>query len=235
MYKFVVCDDDDWFCSELEQMIMRCVQEMNVQADIEIYNSGEILCRKLQEGNTYDVIFLDIELADLTGIDVGKYIREFLKDDKVIIVYVSAKEQYALQLFKVQPFDFLIKPIKYADVQELIGKVTRRIDKGIEYFEYAAGKNFNRVKLDEIVYFQSDKRKISLVKSDCKIEFYGNLSVICEKLPGNFIRIHKSYIVNYDYTKEFEYEWVKLADDQILSISKPYRRDVRARLLNKRR
>ena len=233
VYKVVICDDDVFLCSEIEKMILKITQEIRIEVEVEVYYSGESLCKGLENGDIYDIIFLDIELVKINGVDVGKYIRDVLKDDKVIIIYISAKKQYALQLFKVQPFDFLIKPLQYQEIRDILRKAIKRIDRGLEYFEYQVGKNLYRIRMNEILYFQSDKRKIKLIniENNC-IEFYGNLSSIYNKLPDTFIRVHKSYVVNCDYAKEYTYEYVKMVNDEIISISKAYRSAVRYKLLN---
>ena len=231
VYRIAICDDDIYTCTSIENLIIKYKQDMGIEIEVDIYYSGEKLCQKLNDKEIYDLIFLDIELLNINGIDVGRFIRNELKDDILNIVYISAKEQYALELFKTQPFDFLIKPLDDKDVLCVLKQILKKIDKGKKYFEFGINKNVYRVKFNEIVYFQSDKRKIILVTINERLEFYGNLTAIYKNLPEEYIRVHKSYIINNNYASEYTYEWVKMLNDEIIMISKPYRKEVRMRLL----
>lgn len=231
MYRIAICDDNIHICESIEKLIVKYGYDMGLDIEVDIYYNGEKLCEKLNEKELYDLIFLDIELLNISGIDVARFIRKELKDDVLNIVYISAKEQYALELFKTQPFDFLVKPLKDMDVLCVLKQVIKKIDKGKKYFEFGINRTVYRVRFNEIVYFQSDKRKIILVTTNERIEFYGNLTAVYKSLPEEFIRVHKSYIINDNYACEYTYEWVKMTNDEIIMISKPYRKEVRMKLL----
>lgn len=88
-----------------------------------------------------------------------------------------------------------------------------------------------RIAYNDILYFQSEGRKINIVMKDGIETFYGKLSAMEEKVPEFFLRIHKSYLVNQNYVKEFTYEWVKMINGDILNISKANRAKVRRKIL----
>ncbi len=72
----------------------------------------------------YDILFLDIELFRMTGIEAGDFIRNRLEDRSMQIIYISGKSSYARELFKTQPMDFLVKPITQQNrEQEFYGKL----------------------------------------------------------------------------------------------------------------
>ncbi|MEL7568552.1 MAG: response regulator [Dehalobacterium sp.] len=80
--------------------------------EIEVFFSGEKLYQFICEGACFDIVFLDIELPKISGIDIGKKIRDEMHDETTKIVYISGKDSYAMGLFDVRPLNFLIKPIK---------------------------------------------------------------------------------------------------------------------------
>jgi len=146
------------------------------------------------------------------------------------IVYISSKESYAMQLFKVQPLDFLIKPVSAESIKEvLMRSVKQKNSMGI-YFEYQKGKSVFRVQIRNIAYFMSMDKKIIIVKKDGKEEFYGKLKSIAETLPTGFLMIHQSYIINQAYVREYSYEMVKMVNGETLNISKPYRKETRSKI-----
>lgn len=113
-------------------MILQYAEKNKLRADIQVWYAGEELCRYLEQGGHLDILFLDIELIKLTGIEVGDFIRNGMKDRGMQIVYISGHSEYAQKLFKTQPMDFLVKPVtvqQIADSLELAVKLIKEFRK----------------------------------------------------------------------------------------------------------
>lgn len=229
MYRVGICDDDKVFCAELENMICFLADKLHQKIEIEVWYSGEGIMQNLETLPCPDILFLDIELYEKSGIDVGKYIRNG-NDYTTHIVYVSSKQEYAMQLFRLQPLDFLIKPVSKEQIREVLERSMKQRAQIRTLFEYQKGGTFYQVPCGEILYFMSNDKKITMITKNEIQEFYGKLKAVSEKLPAGFIMIHQSYIVNSDYVMEYTYETVKMQDGSLLSISKPYRKTVRGRI-----
>lgn len=231
MYTIGICDDGENVCIAIEKMLLQYAKERNIRVDTNVWYSGEGLRDYLEAGNHLDILFLDIELFKMTGIEVGNYIRKQLDDMGMQIVYISGKSSYAQQLFKTQPLDFLVKPILQAQINETMETAVRIIKKKEERFEFQQGKEHYYVPMGDIVYFGSEGRKIKVVTMKSTFEFYGRLKEIAKRLPEEFIVIHQSYIVNREYVFRYTYEMVELVDGTILTISLANRKLVRDRIL----
>lgn len=231
MYTIGICDDGENVCIDIEKMLLQYAKEQNIRVDTNVWYSGEGLRDYLEAGNHLDILFLDIELFKMTGIEVGNYIRKQLDDMGMQIVYISGKSSYAQQLFKTQPLDFLVKPITQVQINETMETAVRIIKRKEERFEFQQGKEYYYVPMGDIVYFGSEGRKIKVVTMKSTFEFYGRLKEIAKRLPEEFIVIHQSYIVNREYVFRYTYEMVELVDGTILTISLANRKLVRDRLL----
>ena len=231
MYKIGICDDDKIFCSVLEEQICELSKEIEIKADVEVWYSGESIQDDLKKGIELDLLFLDIELVRKNGVAVGNFMRNEMEDLQTHIVYISSKESYAMQLFKVQPLDFLIKPVSAENIKEVLIRSVKQKSSADIYFEYRKGDSVFRVPVRNIAYFMSMDKKIIIVKKDGKEEFYGKLKNIAETLPADFWMIHQSYIINRTYVSEYSYEMVKMADGENLNISKPYRKETRSKII----
>ena len=231
MYKIGICDDDKILCSVLEEQIYELSKEIEIKVDVEVWYSGESIQNDLKKGIELDLLFLDIELVQKNGIAVGNFIRNEMENMQTHIVYISSKESYAMQLFKVQPLDFLIKPISTENIREVLIRSVKQKSNADTYFEYQKGNSVFRVSVRNIAYFMSMDKKIIIVKKDEKEEFYGKLKNIAETLPTDFLMIHQSYIINQAYVSEYSYEMVKMVDGEILNISKPYRKEIRSKII----
>lgn len=232
--KIAICDDEKGLCSELESMLENIGKKLNISMEISIWFSGESIRDYLEKGNQIDIIFLDIELIKLTGIDIGSYIRNSLYDVKTQIVYISSKTSYALKLFKTQPYDFLVKPINQKDLFDVISGILKIIETKNQMFQYQSGREINKVAYDEILYFKSDRHKVVAVTKGKEIVFYGKLKEVASDAPPQFLAIHKSYLVNQDYVIKYTFDFVEMKNHDILTISKAYQKEVREKISHRK-
>lgn len=110
MYRIGICDDNIAVGAEIEKYLLECASTENFEdMEIEVFLNGKDLCRAIRNNsNIFHLLFLDIELGDLDGISVGNILREEMKNEITQVVFISYTQEYAMQLFKVRPMDFLI-------------------------------------------------------------------------------------------------------------------------------
>lgn len=231
MYNIGICDDGEYVCSSIENMLIQYAQEEDCQVDINIWYTGEGLKDYLAAGSHLDILFLDIELFKMTGIEVGSYIRNQLDNMGMQIIYISGKASYAQQLFKTLPLDFLVKPILQQQINDVMDMAVRIMKKRKERFEFRQGKNYYFVPMGDIVYLGSEGRKVRVVTMKAVFEYYGRLREAAKRLSEDFIMIHQSYIINKEYVFRYTYEMVELVDGTILTISPANRKFVRDEIL----
>lgn len=113
----------------------------------------------MRKNKSVDLLFLDIELVSTDGIQIGRQIRHELEDQDVSIAYISSKSSYALELFKIHPIDFLIKPINAQDVYDTIDEALRLYNRNNTVFEYRANGYSCKIPYRDIHYFYSENKK----------------------------------------------------------------------------
>lgn len=109
MIKIAVCDNDINITTFIEENIYKIAKEKSYAVGIDIFFDGVQLTKRVEGGTNYDLIYLDIEMNDLSGIDAGHIMRKM--DCTALIIYISSYEEYLRELFEVEPFRFLDKPI----------------------------------------------------------------------------------------------------------------------------
>ena len=118
MLRIAICDDDKILVTQIEEMLNRYLDKKMIDRYIDIFYDGASLERIYEKGDRFDIIYLDIEMSGKNGIEAAKSIRKLDRD--VLLIYVSSYETYFMQLFEVEPFRFIKKPIKETEFEEVI-------------------------------------------------------------------------------------------------------------------
>jgi len=238
MFRIAICDDDENICRDLTNILNQIQDLKEYGYEINTFSSGESLHKFIYENeNDLDIIFLDIQLSDrMNGIDTGNVIRNrFFKE--TIIIYISSYEQYAMDLFQIRPFDFVIKPLSPSKIKTVILRIIEIMNRQKEPFRYKIQNDIYEMDLYKILYFISYKRKIEIVtynKNSPNKVFYGKITEIGKKLAdSDFFFIHKSYLVNYYNVADFQYDKLILTNGKELDISRHYKKAVRDMYIKK--
>lgn len=231
MIRVAVVDDVMAVCAQVEEYLCHIAERRGIDIEVEPYLSGERFCTALENGEVFDLIFLDIELQSMNGINVSKYIRDSMEDELQQIVFISAKSQYSLQLHSFHPLDFLVKDIQEEDVENVLHRFMKL--KGIrnEIFECKVGADTQKIKINDIKYLTIDNRIVKVILANSQsVEYYGTLETAYnEQLKKcGFLFVHKKFIVNPDYIEIYEYDKVILSDGQVIPIGSSRRKEIRA-------
>ena len=198
MLNIAICDDEIVLANQIEQIILMFAHNNQENINVDVFYTGDDLIDSLNN-NVYDMIFLDIELGNTTGIDLGNKIRNEFCDYACKIVFISAKTGYEMQLFDIQPLNFLVKPISSVDIVRCLKLVIKILEKENTIFEYKSNYQLNRVKIKDILYFESYLKKIKIVTINHEDYFNDNLDSVKMRLPNFFFKPHRSYLVNYNH------------------------------------
>jgi len=233
MVSIAICDDEIKVGAELERDLIDVLSKLKVEHEIDVYFSSEDLCNKMEAGAHYDLIFLDIEFAkeEINGVEVGRLIREAHYNNMVSIVFISWEQKYSMQLFDIRPLNFLIKPLTHERVKQVAITFLQISGYHSDEFTYKKGYDTYKIKVKSIVYLESNDRKLILhLTNGKKEEFYGSLKEVYNEqlIKFDFLFIHASYAVNYDYVSTVKFNQLLLMDNEtILPISVHRRNEVR--------
>lgn len=233
MLKIAICDDVAEIVRHIESMLKIVEKKHSFNLQTYGFFSGAALLKDISEGNSFDLIFLDIEMDNINGVEVGLEIRNKLKDDNSQIAYISGKTDRAMKLFQVRPIDFLVKPLNIDKIEEVVLITSRLVNDASKYFRYKKSQEYHKIRVKDILYFEGENRKVNIVTKDHTDSFYGSMNdVYKESKSLDFLHIHKSYIVNKAYIKSYKYDEVIMTNDSSLPISQSRRKSIRGELLN---
>lgn len=222
--RIAICDDDMAAAGSLEGMLKIIEREEKIEMKVDVFFSGTGLWEQIRETGTYDLIYLDAHMEDMDGITVARKIRE--KDPDTIFIFVSADQSRFCQLFEVEPFRFLEKPVDKKFFREYFLMAYRKISSQKERFAFQFEKRIYQLPLMEIIYFESQLRLIYIHGKKREYRFYGKMNQVQEQMENMsryFIRIQRSYLVNYYYVTSMNRKEVVLLTGEKLPVSKEYK------------
>ncbi len=203
-----------------QKKFLENIKDNAIEIIIEPFYSGESLLSDIQKGQSYDLIFLDIELNTTTGIIVANAIRRDYENYISKIIFMTSRDGYQDQLFDIQTFGYIKKPIDKDKVVGYINLFKKISKKENNVFRYKFGRDIRSAEYQNIMYFENRLKKIKIVTKDGEDEFYDTIKNIINRLPDNFIKIHGSFVVNYEYVINVMADSVLLTNGDIIPVSK---------------
>lgn len=230
--RVAICDDEIGFTTKIEDIILRVSRANGIKVEVSVFFDGITLLNDYMHNNArYDLVFLDIEMKQMDGLETARKIREM--DELVYLIYVTSYSSYALEAYEVHPFQFLVKPIEEDLVIKYYMMIHSKIISDAIFYDYKYKKDYYKVWVSDIMYFESDRRVINIVLSDgSKRVYYDKLSKVEERLGKqriDFWRIHRSLLVNVKYIVKKAYDYVVLSDGTVFYISEDRRKDLNER------
>ena len=202
MVKIGICDDETEMRKPLRQILEQVLQLQGVEYLISESESGEELTAGISCLDI-DILFLDIEMRSLDGIETAKLLRK--KGMKSIIIFVTAYPDFVFQGYEVHAFHYILKPYRKEKIEEVLRQALHELDLSKEqYFVIEQKARVIRIPLSQTIAFQSDRRKVEALLEEDFVAFYGRIDEVCRELPSCFIRIHNRYIVNLNYVTTLE-------------------------------
>lgn len=207
MLRIAICDDDSKFTGEIDTLVVQESRKLGIRVETEVFSDGKTLLKSIQDGEYYQLIFIDIEMKQIDGITAARRIREI--DRTVLLIYVSGYDKYLKELFEVEPFRFLSKPLNHVQFARYFKDSCKRINETEVFYQFTFNKEIRKVSVRNIVYFESNNRIVYIHLKDGSDEhFYGKLNNVEKELTASrqyFLRIHQSFLVNYDYVKKMNF------------------------------
>jgi two-component system LytT family response regulator len=165
------------------------------------------------ETHSIDLVFLDINMPKIKGMSVARII-----DHKSLIIFTTAYSEYAVESYDVGAIDYLLKPISFDRFYRSIDKVRQHeatIKTNQHFILIKSGSTSHRMEVKRIFYLEKDGNYIFYHTDSERIMARESTSEALEKLPDQFARVHKSYIVNINHVHQFTNEYITINDRQI--------------------
>ena len=227
MAKIAVVEDNDAMRAQLCGFIAQYAQESGHQLDVTAFSDGAQLVEPYRPG--FDIIFLDVEMKHLDGMETARRIRE--RDGGVLIVFITNMAQYAIRGYAVGALDYVLKPVPYFAFSQQLQKALGQLEKRERhYLAVAVDGGMRRLDAAEIYYLESEGHKVHFYTEKENFVVPGTLKNYEEKLVGRaFARCNSGYLVNLAQVSGVQQDMVQVGP-YTLQISRPRRKAFMAEL-----
>ena len=210
-----VVDDEKVIREHIREMIENQKPDCNVAC----FSSGEEL---LTAAKPFEIIFLDIQMDGMNGIEAAKEVRE--KNAGTILIFITGIKEYVFEALDIYAFHYLLKPVteqKFTEVfeQALREAGLRKMRRKKHLFINTRNKGIT-IDADNILYIESVSRKVEIHTMQEVIEAYGALGELERQLGGSFYRCHRGYLVNMAHIREYKSDCITLTSGNTVYLTK---------------
>ena len=194
--KVAICDDNPSLTEVINTMLTD--YDPNMFETFTFYNPHNLINQLDIE--KFDFFILDIEMDEMSGIDLAKNIRE--RGILSPIVFLTSYKEYMEEVFQVQTFDYLLKPPTKDRMKQVLDKLNQHIGISENHFIFSINKVTHKIPTKDIVYFEKEKRQVLIHTIEETYKPYMSTNQMKEQLNVDFVQIHSSFIINCSFIKD---------------------------------
>lgn len=217
MLSIAVCDDEVIECCRMAGKIKDILEEMRIPCIIRQFRSGKEL---LQAPESFDILFLDILMNGLSGMQTAQMFRKKTYDR--ILIFVSSSREYVFEAYDVEAFQYLLKPVDDRKLKTVLQKAVLKTESRLQEFIIAnRERQKKKLFLDDIYYFEIKGRMIDVHGTEGIFTYYERIKDLEDKLRDRgFFRCHKSYLINLKYVEGYNRQEVILDNGEKVILAK---------------
>ncbi len=218
MYRAAICDDIPADITYLDTMLKKWADDTGTAIQIESFLSAEAFLFQYEDNKSYDILFLDIEMGKMSGMELAKKIRQ--KNRAVQIIFITGYMEYIAEGYDVEALHYLLKPVTEIKLRDVLVRAVDKLKhKEKELYFHNTDGSMVRIPLYEIRYLEVRKNYVTIhAKEDYTIK--KTLHELEKELDESFFRTGRSFIVNLAFVKKVTKIQVYLKDESTVPLSR---------------
>lgn len=222
-----VCDDEVQVRKELISRSADYFAYADIDGRFTEFADGESLLSAYENGTAdFQIVLLDIKMQDLNGISAAKALRAY--DADALIVFVTSSAEYVFRGYEVKAFRYVLKTEISHAFRKILEECVEELCASAQTYTFRTGTQETAVRLADILYFESNRRQITLHTKQGTHTYYEKLDAIEKQLSGkDFVRCHQSFLVNAKEIRTVKADSLTMLNGDTLPVSKSRRESVR--------
>lgn len=221
MIRIAIVEDDAAYREQLNGFVERYQREQGIEFSVAHFTDGLEIAEEYKAA--YDIIFLDIEMKHLNGMETAKHIRR--QDKNVVLIFITNLAQFAIQGYEVEALDYVLKPVSYFAFSQELQKAVKKVRERTECFlRIVQESSMVRLDVAKITYIESQGHNVVYHTEEGQYVNRDSLKSVEQKLAGrSFSRCNNCYLVNLAHVQKVDKSMVTVAGEP-LQISRPKRK-----------
>jgi DNA-binding LytR/AlgR family response regulator len=200
--KIVLCEDEDKYAEQLIGYINEWAEDKNISAEIFKYTTAEEFLYEWDDGEDYDLLFLDIKMGSMTGMELAKIIRRTNRD--IPIIFVTNMREYAVEGYSVAATHFLVKPVKKDDCFACLDKIYRDYNTVKKHFVFKDIDRTVKILHRDIIYIEMFSHEATLITTNGDYTLRKKTKDLLEAIDDDlFVLCHRSLHFKMQGLREF--------------------------------
>lgn len=223
MWKVMICDDEQETRAAIRTQLERFSAETGERFSVKEVHSGEALLAQFSAD--IDLVFLDIKMEGITGMDAARRLRA--DNQNVCIIFITTMTQYAIEGYQVHAYGFLKKPLRYAQFRlQLLDTLRHLAPRRSGTITLRSGGEVYSIPMEELIYLEVLDHDLRVVRRSGSLVCHTTMGGMGEALKGKgFFRCHKSYTVSLRHIVQIGAASVRMSNGDELPVSKHRRKE----------
>ena len=229
MIQIAICDDEKRVLTDISDKVCSAFENVNCQAEIYATLNPFALLEHIKT-TAVDVLFLDIDMPSLSGMDIAQFLMD--NEIRTLLIFVTSHDALVYQSFKYHPFGFIRKSHFDEEIGTVVKGLVVELQKKSEYFTFKTNEGFFKILFSDILYFESESNYINVHCSDKQYRFRSTITSLEQELASKgFIRTHKGFLVNQQHIFAIKGDDIELSDRKLLPIGRTNRDSIKKTIL----
>lgn len=234
MLHAAICEDEPEISKYIEKTLVSEFEKNGFQVQFEVFNNGNKLLDMIDRHYHFDILFMDIEMPEMDGISICRKLRQI--NSETLVVFISNKDELVFSSFEVQPFRFIRKSHYDSLLPSLVNSIqtelARRHPNIVQIIE-PGSKDLFSFDISQIMYVEAQGKNCKIMTTSGSTIIKTKLMEIEKQLSGyDFVKSHRSYLVNYKYIFTVRKSDLELTDHSIIPISRGHVEEIKKKFLN---
>lgn len=223
--RIAICDDNKKDTAQLEEML----REIWPEAEIELFEEGSALLHAMRKEKKADLLFLDIFMEDMTGVEIGRAIRKEFQEQEMVLI--SESKEYGQDAYELECLFYLVKPVRKELLLEIQHRYNKKHTMDLVLYDVEM-RCEQKISFEKITYIESYHNYLFVhLVANIEIKIRSSMKELAQRLDARFLQINRGIIVNMEQVERMNTDSCEI-DGKVFMLSRRQRVECKKRYID---